>query len=94
MESHESRATGEDFLSQKIRVLPGADINPYITAVYESGGGGEVNSKAFRAKHIVTNQHISLQSVNQVQFATNERIDFTAFFLNTRDVDCHESKLP
>lgn len=39
---------------QKLGILSGIDIDLYTTAVYEGGGGREIDSKAFSAKHIVT----------------------------------------
>lgn len=74
-------------MSQEFGVLPGVDVDPYTIAVYESGGAGEIDSKAFSAEHVISYQHICFQSVNQVQLAGNGRVDLTAIFVKTRDVD-------
>lgn len=74
-------------MSQEFRVLLGVNVDTYTTAVYESGGAREIDSKALSAKHVISHQHICFQSVNQIQLTGDERIDLTAISVKTRDVD-------
>lgn len=41
-------------MPQKLGVLPGVDVNFHNRAMYESGKGRQVNSKAFSVKHMIT----------------------------------------
>ncbi len=75
-------------MSQEFGLLSGIDVDFHTTAVYESGRGGEVDSKALNTEHVVIHQYICFQSVNQVQLAADRFIDFTALSINIRDLDC------
>lgn len=74
---------------QEFGALPGVDDDFYTTAMYKSGGVGEVDSKALSAEYVISHQHIRLQSVNQVQLASDGCVDLTALYVNTRDVNRH-----
>lgn len=74
-------------------MLFGVDINFHITAVYESGRDGEVNSKALSAEHVITHKHICFQSANQVQLVVHGCVVLTAFFVNTKNVNCCKNKV-
>lgn len=69
------------------------DVDLHTAAVYENRRGEEVNSKALSIEHVVTHQHICLQPVNQVQFAADRCVDLTVFFINTKDINCCQSKV-
>lgn len=81
-------------MPQEFGALLNVDVDLHITAVYESERGEKVDSKAFSAQHIITHQHICVQSVNQMQLAADGCVDFTALFVNTRDVDRYQGKVP
>lgn len=68
-------------------MFSGVDVDSYTTIVYEAGGAGEVNSKALSVEHVISYQHICFQFVNQVQLASNGRVDLTVFFVNTSNID-------
>lgn len=84
---------GQGLIPQELRVLLGIDVNFHTTAVYESGRGRKVDSKALGAKHVITHQYICLQSVNQVQLKADGYIDLTNSFVNTKDIDCRQQKV-
>lgn len=81
------------FIPQELGVLSGVDINLYIAAMYKSGGAGQIDSKTLSLEHVIIYQYICFQQVNQIQLAAHACVNLMAFFINTRNVDCHSGKV-